>query len=59
MNHRIFLGKLHAIGFSSKTITWFKSYLPDQIFWVKINNYLSELLKMSCDIQQGLNFGLT
>ena len=58
MNHRIFLGKLNAIGFSSKTITWFKSYLPDQIFWVKINNYLSELSKMSCGVQQGLNFDL-
>ena len=58
MNHRIFLGKLNAIGFSSKTITWFKSYLPDQIFWVKINNYLSELSKMPCGVQQGLNFDL-
>ena len=58
MNHRIFPGKLHAIGFSSKTITWFKPYLPDQIFWVKINNYLYVLSKMSCGVQQGLNFDL-
>ena len=40
MNHGTFLGKLHPIGFCFKTITWFESYLPDQIFWLNINNYL-------------------
>ena len=29
-NHENLLGKLHAIGFSEKTVAWFKSYLSDR-----------------------------
>ena len=36
INHEILPGKLHAIGFSEKTVTWFKSYLSDQAFKVNI-----------------------
>ena len=31
INHEIFLGKLHANGFSEKTVAWFKSYLSDRL----------------------------
>ena len=27
INHQVLLGKLHAIGFSERALTWFKSYL--------------------------------
>ena len=30
INHRILLCKLHAIGFSVKTVAWFKSHLSDR-----------------------------
>ena len=29
-NHENVLGKLHGIGFSEKTVAWFKSYLSDR-----------------------------
>ena len=48
INHEIFLGKLHAIGFSVKTVTWFKSYLSDRTFKVNINKHFSDLPKIYC-----------
>ena len=45
INHEILLGKLHAIGFSEKTVAWFKSYLSDRAFKVNINNNFSDLSK--------------
>ena len=38
INHKILLGKLHAIGFFEKTVAWVKSYLSDRAFKVNINN---------------------
>ena len=46
INHEILLGKLHAIGFSEKTVAWFKSYLTDRAFKVNINNHFSDLSKI-------------
>ena len=60
INHEILLGKLHAIGFSVKTVAWFKSYLSDrdQVFIrSNINNHFSDLSKISCDIPQGSVLG--
>ena len=51
VNHEILPGKLHAIGFSEKTVAWFKSYLSDQAFKVNIN--FSDLSKILCGIPQG------
>ena len=42
INHEIPLGKLHAIGFSEKTVAWFKSYLLDRAFKVNTNNHFSD-----------------
>ena len=42
INHEVILGKLHAIGFSEKTIAWFKSYLSDRAFKVNTNNHFSD-----------------
>ena len=53
INHEILLGKLHAIGFSDKTVAWFKSYLSDRAFKVNINNHFSDLSKISCGVPQG------
>ena len=52
INHEILLGKLHAIGFSEKTVAWFKSHLSDRAFKVKINNHFPDLSKVSCGVPQ-------
>ena len=57
INHDILLGKLHAIGFSEKTVAWFKSYLSDRAFKVNINNHFSDLSKISCGVPQGSILG--
>ena len=57
INHEILLGKLHAIGFSEKTVAWFKSYLSDRAFKVNINNHFSDLSKISCGTPQGSILG--
>ena len=53
INHEILQGKLHAIGFSEKTVAWFKSYLTDRAFNANINNHFSDLSKIFCGIPQG------
>ena len=57
VNHEILLGKLHVIGFSEKTIAWFKSYLSDRAIKVKINNHFSDLSNISCGVPQGSILG--
>ena len=57
INYEILLGKLHAIGFSQKTVAWFKSYLSDQAFKVNINNHFSDLSKINYSIPQGSILG--
>ena len=53
INYEILLGKLHAIGFSEKTLAWFKSYLSDWGFKFNINNHFSDLSKVYCGVPQG------
>ena len=57
INHEILLGKLHAIGFSKKTLAWFKSYLSDRAFKVNMKNHFSDLSKINCDAPQGSILG--
>ena len=57
INHEILSSKLHAIGFSEKTVAWFKSYLSDRAFKVNINNHFSDLPKISCGVPQGSFLG--
>ena len=40
-----------------KTSAWFKSYLSDRAFKVNINNYFSDLSKISCGVPQGSILG--
>ena len=53
INHEILLGKLHPLGFSEKTMEWFKSYLSDRAFKVNINNHFQDLSKIYCGVPQG------
>ena len=56
-DHEILLQKLKAIKFSETTMKWFKSYLPERIFLVNIENKLSDFGKISCGVQQGSILG--
>ena len=47
INHEILLDKLHVVGFSEKTVAWFKSYLSDRAY-----NHFSDLSKISCGVPQ-------
>ena len=42
INHKILLKKFEAIGFSDQCIRWFRSYLCERIFFVEIENQLSD-----------------
>ena len=46
INHEILLHKLEAIGFLDKCIQWFRSYLCEQIFFIEIENQLSDYGKV-------------
>ena len=53
INHEVLLGKLHAIGFSARTITWFQSHFSDRTFKVNISNHFIDLFKISFGVPQG------
>ena len=57
INHEIFLGKLHATGFSEKVLAWFKSYLSDRAFKVNISNHFLDFSKISWAVPQGSILG--
>ena len=57
ISHEILVGKLHAIGFSEKTVARFKSYLSDWAFKVNINNHFSDLSKIYFGVPQGSILG--
>ena len=57
IDHEILLQKLKAINFSESTIKWFKSYLPEIIFLVNIENQLSDFGQVSCGVPQGSILG--
>ena len=57
INHAILLKKLEAISFSDKYIRWFRSYLCERIFFVEIENHLSDYGKVSCGVPQGSILG--
>ena len=57
IDHEILLQKLKAIKFSESTIKWFKSYLSQRIFLVNIENRLSDIGKISCEVPQGSILG--
>ncbi len=42
VNHSILLDKLSVMGFSSKVIAWFNSYLSERVQSVDIDGVLSE-----------------
>ena len=57
IDHEILLQKLKTMKFSESTIKWFKSYLSERIFLVKIENKLSDFGKIFCGVPQGSILG--
>ena len=57
INHEVLLGKLHAIGFSAKTVTCFKSHFSDRALKVNIINHFLDLSKISFGVPQGSILG--
>ena len=53
INHEILLQKMKFIGFSTEAIEWFKSYLSNRQFKIKINNTLSGPGELNCGVPQG------
>ena len=56
INHEIPFKNLKAMGLSEGCITWFQSYLSE-IFFISIENQLSDYGRSSCGVPQGLILG--
>ena len=57
INHNILLKKLEAIGFSKHCIRWFWSCICEQIFFIEMENQLSDYGKLSYGVPQGSVLG--
>ena len=53
INHETWLKKLGSIGFLDQCVQWFWSYLCERIFFIEIENQLSDYEKISCGVPQG------
>ena len=57
IDHDVLLQKLYAIGFSKRTVNWFKSYLSNRSFKVNLGNNFSQHASVSCGVPQGSILG--
>ena len=57
IDHEILLEKMVYIGFSEQVINWFRSYLFNRTFKVKVGKTLSDAGKLSCGVPQGSILG--
>ena len=48
---------LYAIGFSKRTVNWFKSYISNRSFKVNLGNNFSQPASVSCEVSQGYILG--
>ena len=55
--HDLLIAKLHAYGFSLKTVTFIYSYLKRRKQKVKVNNVLSDFLTLLSGVPQGSILG--
>ena len=55
--HDLLIAKLHAYGFSQKTVTFIYSYLKRRKQKVKVNNFLSDFLTLLSGVPQGSLLG--
>ena len=57
INHEILFKKLKAMGFSEGCITCFQSYLSERIYFISIENQLSNYGRVWCGVSQCLILG--
>ena len=57
IDHDALLLKLYAIGFSKRSVLWFKSYLFNRPFLVNLGKKFSQPASVSCDVPQGSILG--
>ena len=57
IDHDILLKKLNCLGFSTSSIAWFKSYLENRYFVVKVDDSFSEKAPLVCGVPQGSILG--
>ena len=55
--HDLLIAKLHAYGFSEKTVTFIYSYLKRRKQKVKVNDFLSDFLTLLSGVPQGSILG--
>ena len=55
--HDLLIAKLHAYGFSQKTVSFIYSYLKRRKQKVKVNNFLSDFLTLPSGVPQGSILG--
>ena len=59
LDHDILLNKMKYLGFTSKTIDWFGSYLKKRNIVVSLDKTLSETGILNCDVPEGSILGPT
>ena len=57
LDHAILLKSLHDIGVRHTVLEWFKSYLDDRTFTVKIGQTMSARSEVRCGVPQGSVLG--
>ena len=57
IDQQIFLNKMKNLGFSKKTISWFKSYLCERKLKISINTSYSSLSNLLCGVPQASILG--
>ena len=57
IDHGVLLQKLYTIGFSKRTVNWFKYYLSNRSFKVNLGNNFSQPASVSCGVPQGSILG--
>ena len=57
IDHDVLLQKLYAIGFSKRTVNWFKFYLSNRSFKVNLGNNFSQPASVPCGVSQGSILG--
>ena len=57
IDHNILLQKLIYMGFSKKTIAWFKSYVTNRSFIVNVEDEYSVPGQLLCGVPQGSILG--
>ena len=58
VSHSILLAKLDRLGLTPSLVLWFKSYLADRCYAVRLGQHLSRHFRASSGVPQGSNLGL-